>query len=100
MEKPYIEASIHREDEGDYFKVKLYLIPREGELINLHSFANQRTGDPHKLYGRVTKISITFMMLTRFPVETPMVRIRSGFIPKPSLLQHFRRINFHPKVTL
>lgn len=44
MEKPYILANIHVID-GAYYQIKLFAIPKAGELIKLHSFVEQLSGN-------------------------------------------------------
>lgn len=50
MTQPAIEANIS-EVEGAYYPVRLYAIPRVGELIDLYSFIDAKTGHkPRKFY--------------------------------------------------
>lgn len=52
MEKPYILANIHVIG-GAFYQVKLFAVPKAGELIKLHSFVEQ--------LARNTALTIQFL---------------------------------------
>jgi hypothetical protein len=67
MSKPPIEVNIC-EIDGAYYPVRLYAVPRVGELIDLYSLIDQSTNHPpvkhyevvqvvHKMYDVSEKIS-------------------------------------------
>lgn len=46
MSKPPIQANIVETDSGIYYPVRLYVVPRAGELIKLFSFIEQADKRP------------------------------------------------------
>ncbi|HEX9953454.1 MAG TPA: hypothetical protein VGB53_16920 [Rubricoccaceae bacterium] len=56
MNRPYIEANIQETDDGPFYPVRLWAVPRVGELINLHSFLDQNSGHTATHYYEVVKV--------------------------------------------
>jgi len=55
MSQLQIEANICEVD-GNYFQVRLYNVPRVGELINLFSYVNQANGLPPTKHYEVVQV--------------------------------------------
>lgn len=56
MNKPTIEANICEIKTGDYHQVKLYAVPRAGELIKLFSFVEKAAGRPPEKQYEVVRV--------------------------------------------
>lgn len=56
MSNPNIEANIHEIESGIYYRIKLFAIPRVGELIELYSFVEHLDRKPPKKFYEVVQV--------------------------------------------